>query len=78
MSLAFTVRQLDAGPVISCQRIDVDDQIKVLKSFFFLRFMSYKLLILVSYESILFPKPLKIINVSSTTEKDLECMLYLN
>ncbi|XP_027079519.2 uncharacterized protein LOC113760375 [Coffea eugenioides] len=28
VSLAFTVRQLDAGPVISCQRIDVDDQIK--------------------------------------------------
>lgn len=28
VSLAFTVRRLDAGPVISCQRIYVDDQIK--------------------------------------------------
>ncbi|CAK9150647.1 unnamed protein product [Ilex paraguariensis] len=28
VSLAFTVRQLDAGPVIACERVQVDDQIK--------------------------------------------------
>jgi hypothetical protein len=27
--LAFTVRALDAGPVIACERLEVDDQIKV-------------------------------------------------
>ena len=29
VSLAFTVRALDAGPVIACERLEVDDQIKV-------------------------------------------------
>ncbi|KAJ4830080.1 hypothetical protein Tsubulata_027411 [Turnera subulata] len=29
VSLAFTVRALDAGPVIACERLKVDDQIKV-------------------------------------------------
>ncbi|KAJ0098780.1 hypothetical protein Patl1_21338 [Pistacia atlantica] len=28
VSLAFTVRALDAGPVIACERMEVDDQIK--------------------------------------------------
>ncbi|KAL4602012.1 hypothetical protein ACB092_10G022800 [Castanea dentata] len=28
VSLAFTVRALDAGPVIACERLEVDDQIK--------------------------------------------------
>ncbi|XP_050228913.1 uncharacterized protein LOC126678084 isoform X3 [Mercurialis annua] len=28
VSLAFTVRALDSGPVIACERLDVDDQIK--------------------------------------------------
>ncbi|KAJ8759412.1 hypothetical protein K2173_006932 [Erythroxylum novogranatense] len=28
VSLAFTVRALDAGPIISCERLEVDDQIK--------------------------------------------------
>ncbi|XP_021891393.1 uncharacterized protein LOC110809779 [Carica papaya] len=28
VSLAFTIRALDAGPVISCERLEVDDQIK--------------------------------------------------
>lgn len=27
--MAFTVRALDAGPVITCERLEVDDQIKV-------------------------------------------------
>ena len=27
--MAFTVRALDAGPVIACERLAVDDQIKV-------------------------------------------------
>ena len=27
--MAFTVRALDAGPVIACERLEVDDQIKV-------------------------------------------------
>lgn len=35
VSLAFTVRQLDAGPVIACERIEVDDQTKVLQVSFF-------------------------------------------
>ncbi|KAB1211272.1 Methionyl-tRNA formyltransferase [Morella rubra] len=30
VSLAFTVRTLDAGPVITCERLEVDDQIKLL------------------------------------------------
>ena len=29
VSLAFTVRALDTGPVIACERVEVDDQIKV-------------------------------------------------
>lgn len=29
VSLAFTVRALDAGPIIACQRMGIDDQIKV-------------------------------------------------
>ncbi|XP_075640026.1 uncharacterized protein LOC142611777 isoform X2 [Castanea sativa] len=29
VSLAFTVRALDAGPVIACERLEVDDQIKI-------------------------------------------------
>ncbi|KAI5684349.1 hypothetical protein M9H77_05577 [Catharanthus roseus] len=28
VSVAFTVRQLDAGPVIACERVEIDDQIK--------------------------------------------------
>ncbi|KAK1388779.1 hypothetical protein POM88_016957 [Heracleum sosnowskyi] len=28
VSLAFTVRALDAGPIISCERMEVDDHIK--------------------------------------------------
>ncbi|KAL7131743.1 hypothetical protein ABFS83_12G024800 [Erythranthe nasuta] len=28
VSLAFTVRQLDAGPVIACEKVEIDDQIK--------------------------------------------------
>ena len=27
VSLAFTVRALDTGPVIACERVEVDDQI---------------------------------------------------
>lgn len=45
MSLAFTVRQLDAGPIIACQSMNVDDQIKVLQFFFLLLFVLYKLLL---------------------------------
>lgn len=29
VSLAFTVRALDAGPIIASEKIQVDDQIKV-------------------------------------------------
>ena len=29
VSVAFTIRALDAGPVIACERVEVDDQIKV-------------------------------------------------
>lgn len=29
VSLAYTVRQLDAGPVISYEKVEIDDQIKV-------------------------------------------------
>lgn len=29
VSLAYTVRQLDAGPVIACEKVEIDDQIKV-------------------------------------------------
>lgn len=32
MSLAFTVRALDAGPIIACERVEVDDCIKVNKT----------------------------------------------
>uniref|UniRef100_A0A2P2K7M3 methionyl-tRNA formyltransferase n=1 Tax=Rhizophora mucronata TaxID=61149 RepID=A0A2P2K7M3_RHIMU len=28
VSLAFTVRALDAGPIIACERLEIDDQIK--------------------------------------------------
>ncbi|KAI3462589.1 hypothetical protein Pfo_019252 [Paulownia fortunei] len=28
VSLAYTVRQLDAGPVIACEKVEIDDQIK--------------------------------------------------
>lgn len=35
VSLAFTVRQLDAGPIIAFERIEVDDQTKVLQVSFF-------------------------------------------
>jgi len=35
VSLAFTVRALDAGPIIATETIQVDDQIKV--CFLFLR-----------------------------------------
>ncbi|KAK8498828.1 hypothetical protein V6N12_053050 [Hibiscus sabdariffa] len=31
VSLAFTVRALDAGPVIAREKVEVDDQIKVLE-----------------------------------------------
>lgn len=34
MSLAYTVRKLDAGPVIARERVTVDDQIKVFVIFF--------------------------------------------
>lgn len=34
MSLAYTVRKLDAGPVIACERVTIDDQIKVFMVFF--------------------------------------------
>lgn len=30
VSLAFTVRALDSGPIISSHRMEIDDQIKVL------------------------------------------------
>lgn len=30
VSLAFTVRALDSGPIISSETLEVDDQIKVL------------------------------------------------
>lgn len=36
VSLAYTVRQLDAGPVIACEKVEIDDKIKV--SWFFLSF----------------------------------------
>lgn len=29
VSIAYTVRQLDAGPVIACERVEIDDQVKV-------------------------------------------------
>lgn len=32
VSLAYTVRQLDAGPVIACEKLEIDDQIKVPKA----------------------------------------------
>lgn len=34
MSLAYTVRKLDAGPVIARERVTIDDQIKVFMFFF--------------------------------------------
>ncbi|KAG5623688.1 hypothetical protein H5410_008906 [Solanum commersonii] len=34
VSLAYTVRKLDAGPVIACERVTIDDQIKVFMIFF--------------------------------------------
>ncbi|KDP22660.1 hypothetical protein JCGZ_02502 [Jatropha curcas] len=39
VSLAFTVRALDAGPVIACERLDVDDQIK--QQSLFTRLLAY-------------------------------------
>lgn len=45
VSLAYTVRQLDAGPVISYEKVEIDDQIKVFTAciifllFFFFPFM---------------------------------------
>lgn len=31
VSLAYTVRQLDAGSVIACEKVEIDDTIKVPK-----------------------------------------------
>jgi len=30
VSLVYTVRALDAGPVIACERVEIDDSVKVL------------------------------------------------
>lgn len=35
VSLAYTVRQLDAGPVIAQEKVEVDDLIKVYKDRFY-------------------------------------------
>lgn len=31
VSLVYTVRALDAGPIIACERVEVDDHAKVYK-----------------------------------------------
>lgn len=29
VSVAYTVRKMDAGPIITCEKVEIDDQIKV-------------------------------------------------
>lgn len=41
VSLAFTVRALDAGPVIAYERLEIDDQIKVSSVYVFRFHMWY-------------------------------------
>ncbi|KAH6784666.1 formyltransferase [Perilla frutescens var. hirtella] len=45
VSLAYTVRQLDAGPVIACEKVEIDDQIKAPELLEFLFSQGSKLLI---------------------------------
>ncbi|KAG9135637.1 hypothetical protein Leryth_002372 [Lithospermum erythrorhizon] len=45
VSVAYTVRQLDAGPVIACEGVEIDDQVKVLRLSLPLNYVGSKLLI---------------------------------
>ena len=45
VSLAYTVRALDAGPIIAYEIVKVDDHIKVCIKFFWSLLVTYRLLI---------------------------------